>query len=82
MKRYRYWLVLGGVFVLGFALGLNSASVIVPKPAEADRDYEALQKSYWIALGWKEAREEQLNELSARTGQPWGKPIEAKAVKP
>ena len=74
MKRYRYWLVLGAVFAIGFALGLNSAPLVVSKPAEEEKDYEALKKSYWWALKVKEQREEELNELSQRTGQNWGKP--------
>ena len=66
------YLIPAATFVLGIAVGLNLAPVVEPATNEPDRDYETLRKSYWWALGLKERRENQLNDLSKKTGVQWG----------
>jgi hypothetical protein len=68
-------LIFVAVFVTGVAVGMLCAPP-TEKVADADRDCERLQKSYWQALRWKEQRENELIDMSLKTGIPWGKPEE------
>ena len=74
------WIQSHLIFVVVFVTGVAVGMLCAPPPEKAvvdtDRDYERLQKSYWQALRWKERREDELIDMSLKTGIPWGKPRE------
>jgi hypothetical protein len=79
MTVARWFLVLVAVFVTGVAVGMLCApptEKVADADRDCDRDYERLQKSYWWALHLKERREDELIDMSLKTGIPWGKPRE------